>query len=356
MMQKFDSYIRRNVLQAMLLVLLVLAGLDFLFTLFDELGGTNERYQTADALAYVLLTFPRHIYDLLPMTALMGSLIGLAILAGSNELVILQAAGVKVTRIVWAVMKPAMLVMALGLVLGEYVIPPLELKAEVDKSVANSGELVLSSSGNWQREGNDFLHFNAIEPGGVLHGVSIYQFNEAQELSGNIVAESGRYEDGGWILENVRRTMFSNGDEGRQSEMQRFDELGWQVDISPELLRLMIMDSDQMAISDLYVYARRFLEQGQDAGPYLLSFWEKVLQPLTTATLVLVAISFIFGPLREATMGSRVFTGICFGLVFIILQKLFNTVGLVYQFSPFLSVLAPLIISAGLGMFLLRRA
>ena len=186
-MQKFDAYIRNSVLMAMLLVLLVLAGLDFLFTIFDELGGTNERYQTADALQYVLLTFPRHVYDLLPMTALMGALIGLSVLASSNELVVMQAAGVKTERIVWAVMKPAMLVMLLGLILGEYITPPLDLRAEVNKTVANSDEVVLSNFGNWQRDGNEFLHFNAIEPGGVLHGVSIYSFNEEQKLNENIV-------------------------------------------------------------------------------------------------------------------------------------------------------------------------
>ena len=355
-MQKFDAYIRNSVLMAMLLVLLVLAGLDFLFTIFDELGGTNERYQTADALQYVLLTFPRHVYDLLPMTALMGALIGLSVLASSNELVVMQAAGVKTERIVWAVMKPAMLVMLLGLILGEYITPPLDLRAEVNKTVANSDEVVLSNFGNWQRDGNEFLHFNAIEPGGVLHGVSIYSFNEEQKLNENIIAESARYENDNWVLENVRRTLFTQTDERLQTELTVLAELGWDVDLSPEILQLMIVDSDSLAISDLYFYARRFSEQGQDANAYLMNFWEKALQPLTTAVLVLVAISFIFGPLREATMGSRVFTAVSFGLLFIILQELFSTIGLVYQLNPFLAVLTPILLSGLLGVYLLKKA
>ncbi len=355
-MRKFDAYIRNSVLMAMLLVLLVLAGLDFLFTVFDELGGTNERYQTTDALQYVLLTFPRHVYELLPMTALMGALIGLSVLASSNELVVMQSAGVKTGRIVWAVMKPAMFVMLLGLVLGEYITPPLDLRAEVNKTVANSDEVVLSNFGNWQRNDNEFLHFNAIEPEGVLHGVSIYSFNEEQELTGNIVAESARYENNRWLLENVRRTLFTQADEELQSELTLLPELDWDVDLSPEILQLMIVDSDSLAISDLYFYARRFIEQGQDANAYLMNFWEKALQPLTTAVLVLVAISFIFGPLREATMGSRVFTAVSFGLLFIILQELFSTLGLVYQFNPLLAVLTPILLSGLLGMYLLKKA
>ncbi len=355
-MLKLDAYIRNTVLGSMMIVLLVLAGLDFLFTVFDELGGTNERYQTADALSYVFLTFPRHVYDLLPMTALMGSLIGLGILASSNELVVMQAAGVKVSRIVWAVMKPAALLIIAGLILAEYLAPPLELKAEVNKNIANSNVEILSSFGNWQREGDEFFHFNAIEPEGVLHGVSIYSFDENKVLLSNTFADEALYVDGTWLLKNVRRNIFKQSDNGLQSETVVHPELNWDVELSPELLQLLILDSFKLSISDLYKYAQRFEAQGQDATPYLLAFWEKAMQPMATAVLVLLAVSFIFGPLREATMGGRIFTAICFGLLFIVMQKLFSTVGLVFHFSPFFAVLTPIIMIAGVGAYLLKKA
>jgi len=355
-MQKLDSYVGKTIFMAMALVLLVLAGLDFLFTLFDEVAGVNERYGMADATSYVLLTFPRHIYDLLPMTALMGSLIGLGILASSNELVVMQASGIKAGRIVWAVMKPAIVLMLLGLLLGEYLAPAMELQAEVNKNISNSDDIVLSSSGTWQRDGDDFLHFNAIEPQGILHGVKIYRFNEAQQMTANIVAEQAHFEDEQWLLQDVRQTFFRHDADGIQSETQTLDQLVWQSDLSPEMLQLMIMESDKLTISDLYAYAQRFSNQGQDASPYVLAFWEKLLQPLATAALVLVAISFIFGPLREATMGARVFSGVMFGLGFIILQRLFNTVGAIYQINPLLAVLIPIVLTLSIGFILLRRA
>lgn len=341
---------------AMALVLLVLAGLDFLFTLFDEVAGVNDRYSMVDAVGYVLLTFPRHIYDLLPMTALMGSLIGLGILASSNELVVMQAAGIKAGRIVWAVMKPALVLMLAGLLMGEFLVPDLELKAEVNKNLANSDQVVMASSGTWQRDGEDFLHFNAIEPEGILYGVSIYRFNDEHFMTTNTFAEEARYANGGWLLTEVKQTFFTQDDRGIQSQTQYLDELVWQSDLSPELLQLLIMDSDQLTISDLYGYAQRFTRQGQDPSAYLLSFWEKLLQPVTTAALVLVAISFIFGPLREATMGARVFSGVMFGLGFIILQRVFNTVGIIYQLNPLLAVLTPIVMTLAIGVILLRRA
>jgi lipopolysaccharide export system permease protein len=356
-MTTLDKYIRQTVLMAMLLVLLVLASLDLLFTFFDEIGSTDANYTGLEATAYVLHTFPRHLYELLPMVALIGALVGLGILASSNELVVMQASGVPVRRIVWAVMKPTLALMVLGIMLGEFIAPPLELRGEVNKAMARGQEVIMSRYGHWQREDRDFMHFNAIDPAGVLHGVMIYSFDENRVLQSNIFAEQAVYEaDAGWRLLGVTETAFSLQDGELTSSNQHYPTKRWQVTLSPEVLKVMIMDADKMAVSDLYQYARRFESQGQDASQYFLSFWKKLLQPLTTGVLVLVAISFIFGPLRDSPMGARVFAAICFGLLFLILQRLLNTVSLVYHLPPLPAVLFPIILSGLFGGWLLRRA
>lgn len=357
-MTRLDRYIGLSVLGAMALVLLVLGGLDLLFTGLEQIGETDAQYRTRDALIYVLHIFPRHIYEMLPLTALIGALAGLGALASSNELVAFQAAGVPRVRIVAAVMKPAVLVMALGFVLGEYVAPPLEVRGEVHKALATGSEVALSRYGHWERDGNAFLHFNAIEPEGILHGVSIFNFDEQQRMVRRVSAERAVYhsDDGGWQLEQGTETLFDYSAAVVASSHTPFEQQALRLDLTPELLQVLLVDPDKMSVSDLYRYAQRFERQGQDADDYYLSFWKKVLQPLTTAVLVLLAISFIFGPLREATMGSRVFTAICFGLGFTIVQRLLHSVSLVYQFEPLVAVLLPILLCALLGLALLRRA
>ena len=358
-MTRIDRYIYKQVLLAMGVVLMVLAGLDLVFTLVDEIGETEGTYQTWDAVRYVLFVFPRHIYELLPMTTLIGSLAGLGILASANELVVLQASGMKVLRIVWSVMKPAIAVMALGLVLGEFIAPRLELAGELDRALARGEQVALSRYGHWQRDSNEFMHFNAIDPNGVLHGVSIYSFQD-QQLTGITTAESALYDgnsdSGHWMLQNGEETVFNSAENKPSGQVFPFVEKSWSVELTPDLLKVLIIDPDKMSISDLYQYADRFENQGQDGSAYYLSFWKKVLQPITTAALVIVAVSFIFGPLRSATMGSKLFTAVCFGILFYLIQNLLSTVSLVYQLNPFLAVLGPILFCLLLGMFLLRRA
>jgi lipopolysaccharide export system permease protein len=382
-MRKLDRYIGQNVLLAMAVVLLALGGLDLLFTIFEELGDTEGTYDTAAALRYVLFTLPRHIYELLPMTALIGALIGLGVLAAGNELVALQAAGIARVRIVIAVLKPTLLVIALGLLLGEKVAPQLEMRAEVDKALASGEQVGLSRYGHWVRDGDAFMHFTTIDPEGILLNVSVFVFDEQQRMVRSVTAERAVYLSGSatdaarvgvvqrervasepgvtrgenyWVLEDGTELVFTHGDERVTSTRNDFASEGWDLDMTPDLLQVLIVDPDRMAISDLYRYAQRFERQSQDANAYYLAFWKKTLQPVTTLVLVLLAISFIFGPLRQATLGLRLFTAICFGLSFTILQNLVHTMSLVYQFQPLVAVLAPLLLCALIGAVLLRRA
>lgn len=359
-MRKIDRYIRNQVLLAMAVVLLVLAGLDLVFTLVDEIGETDASYTTWEAIRYVLYILPRRIYELLPMTALIGSLVGLGILASANELVVMQAAGLRVMKIVWFVMKPAILVMVAGLVLGEFIAPRLEFQAELDRSMARGEQVALSRYGYWQRDGEEFLHFNTIDADGALHDINIYRFDAGHTLASLTRADNAVYralgEGGYWELHDGTETVFSADDSSPGSVVTPFAEKTWPADLSPDLLKVLIIDPDNMSMSDLYRYAGNFRNQGLDSSPYFLSFWKKVLQPLTTAALVIVAVSFIFGPLRSATMGSKVFTAICFGIVFYLLQNLLSTVSLVYQLNPLLAVTAPIALCLLIGVLLLRRA
>jgi len=97
---KLDRYIGISVLIAILAVLGIILGLALLFAFIDEVGNVTDTYTVTDVLSYVALTAPRRLYDMMPMAALIGCLIGLGTLASNSELTIMRAAGVSIGRIV----------------------------------------------------------------------------------------------------------------------------------------------------------------------------------------------------------------------------------------------------------------
>lgn len=352
-MVKLDRYIGKSVAVAILAVLGIILGLASLFAFIDEMGDISDTYTLVDAGKYVALTAPRRVYDMLPMAALIGCLIGLGSLASSSELTIMRAAGVSVGRIVWAVMKPMLVLMIVGVLVGEYVAPPAEDKAQAERSLAQgSGDAQSGKHGMWHRQGDEFIHINTVQPRGLLYGVTRYRFDDQRHMLSASFARKAQYDGDHWQLSDITTTLFHSD----RSEVVKAPEERWDVSLTPQLLSTVIVAPEALSISGLWGYIHYLADQGLNNGQYWLAFWVKVLQPLVTAALVLMAISFIFGPLRSVTLGQRVFTGVLVGFVFRIAQDLLGPSSLVFGFPPLLAVVLPAAICAVAGIWLLRRA
>ncbi|MDB3993958.1 LPS export ABC transporter permease LptG [Gammaproteobacteria bacterium] len=356
-MIQLDRYIRNSVLLAMMVVLTVLTLLDIVFSLLDQMADTGGGYTVLNAVAFVFLTTPTTIYEMIPFSALGGALIGLGVLASHSELIVIQSAGVPIFRIVFSVIKPTLFVMLFGLLLGEYVSPSLEQMAQSNKAIQQSGtESINPEQGTWRKLGDEFIHINVITPGGrELFGVTRYKIDAKRQVVLASFAESARYIedplDPYWQLSNLRESHFGSG----SVTPEQYSQKNWKVNLSPELLSVLLVDPDEQSISGLYQFANYFENQGLDSDPYFLAFWKKLLQPFSTAVLVILATSFVFGPLREAAMGVRVFSALGVGLIFTILQRMMEPASLLFGFSPILAVLTPIIACAVIGFYFLYR-
>lgn len=352
-MRKIDRYVMQTVGGAIFLVMVVVLSLDLIFAFIAELDDARNDYQTPQALWYVLMTVPRRIYDYLPLGAFMGCLVGLGAMASSSELTVIRAAGVSIKRIVWSAMKPALVVVVIGLFIGEYVAPPTERMAQSQKAIAQgAGQNIASATGVWHREGEVFMHINAVQPGGAMHGVSLFRFTDERWMVSASFAERAVYEGDHWLLQNVSTTLLGS----ERTTREQHEVLRWETGLSPEVLSVLIVKPENLSMSGLYTYASYLDQQGLNSANYWLAFWKKALMPLGTAVMVLVAISFIFGPLRSVTMGFRVFTGLIVGLLFKYMQDLLGPMSLVFGFNPILAILVPIAISAVAGAILMRRA
>jgi lipopolysaccharide export system permease protein len=351
-MRQLNAYVSSTVGASILLVLVVIVGLDVIAALVDESKNIRGKYTFAAALRYVMLSVPGSIYEYLPFASLVGCLAGLGVLANSSELVVIRSAGVSVSRIVWMVMRPTMIIMLVGVAISEYIAPHTESIAQSEKAIALRSKDVVSRHGLWHREGNQFMHFSVVQANGKLFGVSIYEFDEQRRLQRTVAAERAIFQGDRWLLEDVSESRFFE----ERVEQTTYPSKIWIMDLSPRLLNILILDPMDLSIQGLWQYASYLRNQNLNGGPYELAFWKKLLQPLSTVALVLVAISFIFGPLRQVTMGFRIFTGVLVGIVFRTVQDMLVPASLVYGFAPIYASLIPILICSAAGLLLLRRA
>lgn len=351
-MKKITSYVTRTVFMAIALTLLVFLALDFIFGLIGQLDSVNEHYTAFEAFKYMLYTMPRRLYDYIPYACLIGCLAGLGLLASSSELVIIRAAGVSVKRIAWMALRPTLLFILIAVSVGEFVAPYTEQMADNRRHFLRYNGAQKAPQNMWNKEGNEFMYVNAVMPNGVVYGLTRYQFNDQNQLLSASFTRQATFVDHYWQEDDISITFL----EQDSVRTEVIPSRRWETNLTPNLFNILVLAPEDISLRNLHYYVDYLEKQNLTAGNYSLAFWQKALQPLATAALVLVAISFIFGPLRSVTMGQRIFTGVVLGIVFVLLQKLLGPSSLVFGFPPLIAVLFPIALCIALGMYLLNKA
>ena len=352
-MKILDRYIGAAVFKSIGIVLLVLIALDSFFRLVRELNdvGTGN-YDQFEMLVYLLLTTPAHIVEFFPVAALLGAITGLGALANESELVVMRAAGVSLLRISTSVLK-AGFVLILGLMLlAEFVVPPAEQYAESRRSQMLAEQTALKTkNGFWSRDARSFLNIRGISPGGDISDIYIYEFDKDHKLRTTTHADKAVYKDGQWILNGLSQSEVSL--EGIKT--RTFAQAQWDSLLSPALINLIIVNPLQLSMRDLYGYYRYLSDNGQDAERYELAFWSRVIMPISIAVMLLLAVPFVFGPLRSVSIGQRIFVGFLVGLGFFLFNQAFNHLGIVYSIPALLSASLPAFSFLVLAIFMIRR-
>lgn len=352
-MIKLDRLIAGRMIFAFFIVLAVVGAVDFVFAIVDELGDVGNKYRVANALLYITLTSPSRVYELVPFAALGGALLGLGSLASSNELVVMQASGVSAWRIFWSVAKPTFVLMIIGFILGEYVAPPLD-KIGHDERAERRGRLGDERAGFWQKSGNEFVYIDGVASDGkTLYSIKRYVLDDEGFFRSYITASRADYgnEVDDWILTGVRET----GLNSNAIQTIEHSRLSWKSGLSPNLLQVLSQDPDAQSISGLFRFSQFLDREGLESSSYYLALWKKIFQPFMTLALVLLGVSSVFGPLREATTGYRVFVGLTAGLLFTIFQRVLEPTIILFGLSPLIAALFPVFLASGLGLFILSR-
>lgn len=356
MFKVLDRYIGKTIFNTIMMTLFMLVSLSGIIKFVDQLRKTGQgAYSALDAGYYTLLSVPKDIEIFFPMAALLGALLGLGTLAQRSELVVMQASGFTRLQVALSVMKTAIPLVLLTMAVGEFVAPQGEQMARNFRAQQlYGGSLVSTQNGLWAKDGNDFIYIERIKGDNEIDGVSIYRFNDARRLQSVRYAATATWDQARkrWELAQVDESDLTDPKQITGSQSLNGE---WKTNLTPDKLGVVALDPDALSISGLYNYSKYLKQSGQESGRYQLNMWGKIFQPLSVAVMMLMALSFIFGPLRSVSMGVRVVTGISFGFLFYVLDQIFGPLSLVYGLPPVLGAILPSFAFFAISMFMLIK-
>ena len=79
------------------------------------------------------------------------------------------------------------------------------------------------------------------------------------------------------------------------------------------------------------------------AEVFEVELYKRLVKPITLIAMILLAMLFIFGSTRDATLGRKIFFGVAIGLSFELISRIGGAMALSLDFSPLLSTFIPAI-------------
>ncbi|MBW2505228.1 MAG: LPS export ABC transporter permease LptG [Deltaproteobacteria bacterium] len=353
-MKTLSRYISVRLGVGWLLVFLILTSLFSFLELVGQLDDIGKgSYHVSDAFMYVLYTLPGRALDLAAVCSLIGAIVGLGTLANSHELLSMRACGVSVFQIAGVVLKTGSVIMLGVLFLAQFVVPPLEQQAKINREISISGEgALLPTGGFWTRDQNRLINIRTSQNGVGLAHVSVYEFDDDGKPTRCVIADDAKMaEDGRWVGTDVRQVLFQDD----QVYDRKIPTITMDVLLNTRQIDILKTTPDVLSLDKLFRYIQVLQDKGQNADQYVLSLWQKTTLPIKVGTMILFALPFVFGSAREANPGRRLTLGTIVGIAYYYFEQSLGYMGLLIGLHPAFTTLMPLAIIALLAKWFMLR-
>jgi lipopolysaccharide export system permease protein len=327
-----DRYLYRTVLLYTLMTMAVLLALGALVLFISQQSDIGVgSYSAADAFLFTFLNLPQTAFELLPIGAMIGALMGLGHLAAGSELVITRASGVSVWRIAWPVGLAGLTLAVIMFGIGDYAAPSMAQFAKREKTIAKLADVSFAgTSSAWVKDGNRILRVQTGEVDRAFGGVSVFELDGPTRLlsiqrAARIVANPGR-----WSLHNVATSRF----EKDKVEGDTVSELTLRSTVNPEFLGLAATDPQMLTLHGLASYIDHLRRNNLDTASYEIGYWSRIARLFAVIVVTLLALPFVFGPLRTTGAGTRTVFGALLGVVFFLVTRTVENGGQLFNLNP----------------------
>ncbi|MEA3138816.1 MAG: lipopolysaccharide export system permease protein [Gammaproteobacteria bacterium] len=353
-MNILDRYLYRTVLLYTAMAMAVLLALAALVTFISQQGDIGVgSYSAADAFLFTLLNSPQQAFELLPIGALIGALMGLGHLASGSELVVTRASGVSVWRIAWPVGLAGISLAVIMFGIGEYAAPSMAQFAKREKTTLKLADVSFAgTSSAWVKDGNRILRVQTGEVDRAFGGVSVFELDgptrlrSIQRAARISVADPGR-----WSLHNVATSRF----EKDKIEGETVNELSLRSTVNPEFLGLAATEPGMLTLHGLASYIDHLRRNNLDSRLYQIGYWSRIARLFAVVVVTLLALPFVFGPLRTTGAGTRTVIGVLLGVVFFLIERVVENGGQLFNVNPALAGWLPTAVIGFLTLVAISR-
>lgn len=271
----------------------IIQGMILVLFVFIDYLSRMERFLKSDislveALGYVLLKLPFMFVQFAPASILLAVIAVFGIMNRNNELAALKSCGISVYFLVKPALLAGCLLAGVMFLLGETLIPITMAKANYMRyhQMQTGAKTSVGRNDIWIKSDTKFIHINFFDPLKLtIAGITITTMGEGFRITSRTDAQTGRYEQGTWILEGVIEQTYQPDEKDYQVQLIPVTTVN--LKIQPEDLGTLAKKSDEMSFFELKAYVKKVEEEGYDPTTYQVDMNGKIAFPFICIIMAL---------------------------------------------------------------------
>jgi lipopolysaccharide export system permease protein len=359
-MKTIRRLLYREIVGSVAFVSVAFLALFFFIDFVEELNARGRPgFSAWQGARLALLEAPSHLYELMPITVLIGTIYALSRMAQSSEFTILRTGGLGPGRALGLLAALGAAFAVVTFVVGDYVTPAAERQFVLTQ--ARDKGFSVGRAGAWLKERridpvlgeiSIAINIGAAGGAGALQGIRIFEHDARGRLLRQIEADSGHVDSHEvWQLQGVTRTVWPiEGSTTAQVHEEHLPSLAWPSSLSAEVVGSAVLPLKTMTTIDLWRYVSHLSAQAQDTQRHAIQFWKKALYPLACLVMVALALPFAYLQSRAGGTSLKVFGGIMLGISFVLLNNVASHLGVLRDWTPWVAASMPSLTYLGLSL------
>jgi LPS export ABC transporter permease LptG/LPS export ABC transporter permease LptF len=363
-----DVYMSQSYLRIFALGFVGLLGIFYISTFMDLADKLfRGAATTAMLLQYFYFMTPQFVYYVIPMSALVATLVTIGVMTKNSELVVMKACGISLYRAAAPLLVFALAASAVLFGLQEWVLAYSNRDADRLNRAIRGWPAVPLVTRQWiVAKNGDIYHYDFFDPArNQFTRLAIYHIDERAWRLGALTSaktvdlvrgpvEEVRAEPA-WRARDGWTRLLSSARSGKaERTVVKYEPFG-ERDLPlepPAYFKAEEPDADRMTYMQLRAYVDMLRASGFNAVPYMVQLQRKVAFPLVTLVMTLLAVPFAVTTGRRGAMYG-VGIGIVLAIVYWLTMSVFAAVGAGGWISPMLAAWAPNILFGAAAVYML---
>lgn len=355
LMSRLSRYIARKFWGPFFFALGVFAALVVLGDTFEKLKTLSNGYATLGAvLTYSLLSFPSWLTTIVPVACLLGAISVISEMVASGEWTACVAGGFAPRQLFKPVIACIILVAALSMAVQEFVVPPLNLKAQTlyytrikpDKNFNLNAESDVAI----KLSDRQMLYAKWVDLAkGVMNEVSVDTYDDSWNIASQFVARRMSWDKnkGVWVFENGTRRIFTDKTDTADEHFTLADA---PVELAPQDMSVSKTENKLLSIRSLGKRIQFFKRTGLSSYSAETERQAKLATPFVTLIMCLLGMPFAISMRRKSKI-LNIIASMVIAFTFWWLISMITSVGENGYVNPFVAGWGPVLVFGAVVVF-----